>query len=63
MPDSDDDEPYGDDDDDFDYDEYIEDEFGGRKTTRLNPVWKVVAIILVIVFLFPFLLSFAQIVF
>ena len=42
-------------DDDFDYDTFVEDEFSARRTTRLHPVWKIAAVLLLLGFVLTLL--------
>jgi uncharacterized membrane protein YvbJ len=52
---------YGDDvgDDDFDYEEFVEENFSGRATnTRTRPLWRLVAVVLLLAFLFGTLVLF-----
>ncbi len=52
-----DDEDYDTDVDDFDYDQYVEENFPERVTnTQTRPVWRLVAVILLILFAMGFLL-------
>lgn len=39
-------------DEDFDYDEFVATEFGGKQRNRLNPVWIAVALAVLLVLLF-----------
>ncbi len=49
---------YDDDDDDFDYDEFVEREFGRPLRSKSTPLhWQIVAIVLVIVFFLSFVLA------
>lgn len=43
--------------DDFDYHEFVENEFGGKPRNRLNPVWIAMALALLLVLLFLVLAS------
>ncbi len=47
-------------DDDFDYDEFIANEFPrGRVSTSLHPLWKSVAVLLLVLFVLSILLTLA----
>jgi hypothetical protein len=46
-------------DDDFDYEEFVEENFAGRATnTRTRPLWRLVAVVLLLAFLFGTLVLF-----
>jgi sarcosine oxidase delta subunit len=46
-------------DDDFDYDEFVEENFSGRATnTKTRPLWRLVAVVLLLAFLFGTLVLF-----
>jgi hypothetical protein len=52
-----DDDDYGTDMDDFDYDQFVEDNFSSSvTTTQTRPLWRLVAVLLLVLFLLGYLL-------